>query len=385
MGLVIGARRMDVDDFGLFSVIQTVVGILSVAADRGLRTAAVQTWTATDRRGGLVGALGHRIRIVNRMALGTLVAGCLIASWTRIGYVEVASSSAILWSVGPLGNAETLLRIREKFGQASLLQGGLGLAFGIGAAIAGILKYGATLGLFVAALASLSLAVASMMVRPRSGCGRSDSHRTLMQRANNHLAVGMSVALYTRSERIVVGVLLGTGAAGVYSAAYNLILIFAIAGSVLTMTLLPVGRRHLQGNVSDATLRRLATLVFAFGLMSTIAILTAWSPLVRVLTGGQITPEQVFSTRPLALLAGLYLANGFLSAMLIARNLERILSRLAILLGLAAPPIYIVGTSRFGLGGVVVASVGVEIVGLTVQSVAVARSILRQRKERTCE
>jgi len=175
------------------------------------------------------------------------------------------------------------------------------------------------------------------------------------------VAAGAIVA-YTRGDRIVVAIIDGPQAAGDYSAAYNLIMIVAVAGAAVASAVLPRLLRESRHGLEQVWVRRAMLIVVA--LAPCVVVLWALAPwLISILYGPEYQSAGAV-LRGLSPLALLYVLNPFLTSNLIAMRRQRRVAAIAVTNLCVAAIAYPLLVSRSGPVGAAWASVLIELVGM---------------------
>jgi O-antigen/teichoic acid export membrane protein len=169
----------------------------------------------------------------------------------------------------------------------------------------------------------------------------------------------------------VVAAIRGSATAGDYVAAYNVVMLAAIAGAALHAAVLPrLLDEYRQGEAPRWPGR--AAIVSALALPFMV-LLGLFSSSIMTTLYGQTYSSAGSILRVLSPLAVLYIVNPFLASSLIAAGHQRALSQIAVLNAVVAVVSYPLATSSFGARGAAAASVGAEILS----TVLVVRALRR--------
>jgi O-antigen/teichoic acid export membrane protein len=358
VAIVATARMLGAESYGALAVGLALFGIALVLADFGTGDAAVQRLTARPDGGVVFWRELGLLRVI--LATPLVVAGLVV--------LLVADHPAVMTSgllLAALPFAAILLgrslsgRITERFHAAAFWTSVLLLCQWLGAlagAIVGRNAIAASTGVLV------SLIVASAFAFKRDGWqwpGRGAAFDWL-RRGRPFFVTALAVAVYSRGDRIVVAIIDGTSAAGVYAAAYSLVMLAAIGGAAMHAAVLPrLLRENRSGNGSRWKFR--AALVGASALPVAVLIGTLSPEIMELVYGESFGGGSVL--RALSPLVVLYLVNPFLASCLIALGEQRALARVAISNCALALIVYPIFTLGIGAVGTALASVAVEALG----------------------
>jgi O-antigen/teichoic acid export membrane protein len=370
VGVVVTARVLGPSAFGSVAVGLAVFGIAAVLADAGIGEAGVQELT---RRGdgeerfrrevaplrlwlalpfmpvGLALVLasdnppvyGSGV-LIAAVPLSAIISGRFLAARVGERFPEVARWTAVI-AVGVWAGAVAGVLVDPSVGAAGI---GIVLVLGLGA----------------------TAAARGRPLRRPDG----PTAREWLRRGRPFFVIAAAVALYSRGDRVVVAVVEGSAAAGGYAAAYNVVMVVAIAGASIHAAVLP--RLIHESRTADPALwrprvRKLASI--SVPLAVALALSAPW--VIDALYGE--TYESAGSVlRVLSPLVVLYLLNPFLTATLVAQDRQRVVAKIALSNLAVAVVGYPVLTSVWGVRGTALASVSVETVGLLLALVVMSRS-----------
>lgn len=358
IAVVATARLLGADAYGALAVGLAVFAITLVLADLGVGDAAVQRLTTREAGGEEFWRELSLVRVI--LAVPLAIAGLVVF---LVAGQPAVRTSALLITVLPfaclLSGRALHARITERFpsagGWASLLL----LCQWLGALL-GVLFMRSAVAAATGVLVALS--VASLLAVRRYQWRWPDRRIAFewLRRGRPFFVTAIAVAAYSRGDRIVVAVIDGTTAAGVYAAAYSLVMITAIGGAGLHAAVLP---RLIRENRAGVGLRwqRRAAFLSAAAVPAAILLAFQASWIMETIYGEDFGGGNVL--RALSPLVVLYLLNPFLSSCLIAAGEQKSLAKVAIancLLALIAYPIL---TLQLGVVGTALASLAVEVLG----------------------
>lgn len=369
VAIVLTARLLGPSEYGTLAAGVATFSLMMVVADLGVGDSAVQRLT---RRPGGEETFWRDVAPVRLAAsLPLLPGGLALAVWSSNASIQAAG---LLLASAPFA---TLLmsrvfaaRISETFGSAAawttLL--GLGQSFGaLGAAIV-FAHTGVSAAAGIALALTVSGLVASRMTHLR--LPNAAATRSWLRRGLPFGLTAAAVAIYSRADRIVVAIVEGSAAAGGYVAAYNIIMVSAIAGAALHAVVLPrLLDEHRQGS---APKWRTRAAVIACITTPLAILLFAFSSRIVVTLYGPSYSSSASILRVLSPLAVLYVVNPFLASSLVAAGRQGALAGIALLNALVAAVSYPLLTLRFSAVGTAAASVGAELLSI-VLVVAVLR------------
>jgi O-antigen/teichoic acid export membrane protein len=370
VGVVVTARVLGPSAFGSVAVGMAVFGIAAVLADAGVGEAGVRELT---RRGD-----GEE-RFCREVAPLRL--------WLALPFVPVGlalvlvSDNPSVYGSGLLVAAVPLsvvisgrflaARIGERFPEVARWTAVIAVGQWVGA-VAGVLidpgVGAAGIGIVLVLGLGATAAARGRPLRRPDG----PTAREWLRRGRPFFVIAAAVALYSRGDRVVVAVVEGSAAAGGYAAAYNVVMVVAIAGASIHAAVLP--RLIHESRTADPALwrprvRKLASI--SVPLAVALALSAPW--VIDALYGE--TYESAGSVlRVLSPLVVLYLLNPFLTATLVAQDRQRVVAKIALSNLAVAVVGYPVLTSVWGVRGTALASVSVETVGLLLALVVMSRS-----------
>jgi O-antigen/teichoic acid export membrane protein len=370
IGVVVTARVLGPSAFGSVAVGMAVFGIAAVLADAGVGEAGVRELT---RRGD--GEERFRREVAP------------LRLWLALPFVPVGlalvlvSDNPSVYGSGLLVAAVPLsvvisgrflaARIGERFPEVARWTAVIAVGQWVGA-VAGVLidpGVGAA-GIGIVLVLGLG-ATAAARGRPWRRPDRSTAWGWL-RRGRPFFVIAAAVALYSRGDRVVVAAVEGSAAAGGYAAAYNVVMVVAIAGASLHAAVLP--RLIHESRTADTSLwirrvRKLAAISVPLALA--LALSAPW--VIDRLYGE--TYESAGSVlRVLSPLVVLYLLNPFLTATLVAQDRQRVVAKIALSNLAVAVVGYPALTSAWGVRGTAMASVTVETVGLLLALLVMSRA-----------
>lgn len=380
MAVLITARALGPSEYGSLAVALTIVGIAAVVADGGLGETSVAR--LTHRPGGLQRFDGRVAPI--RLWLGLTVSAIGLVA-VVIVHASATAASACIVVVGVPGSIVVTsrvfrARIVADFRAAARWSVANSLALWFGAAVGAVVfrasfPAAVTLVITQSVVGLLGSSEVKWRLPPRRVI------LSWLRAAAPLLGAAVAVAIYTRSDRLFLAAARGPAAAGIYTAAYNIVMLAAVAGVAFQAGLLP---RLLHEHGGEAhTIWRIRALSIAAVGTALAALVWALAPvLVRVLYGDRYALSSD-ALRWLSPLVALYLLNPFLSAVLLARRKSHAIATISMVALVACLPAYPLLIEHFGVAGAAIVSVLIEFAG-TVQAViwlraSDVRTSLRER------
>ncbi len=362
LAVVLTARLLAVNQYGALSVGFAVFSIALVFADGGVGDAAVQKLTRRQAGATIFCVEVQTLRIL--LGAPLFLAGLGLAAFAQ---QPVLASSGVMLAAVPLANIingkSLYFRIQEKFPRAAIWTALLLLCQWLGA-LGGTLIHRTAMSAVLGVLALY--ASSAVLVIRRDGLrfsGRASWPKWLHE-GRPFVVTASAVALYSRGDRIVVAVVVGSAAAGEYTAAYSLIMLVAIAGAAVHSAVLP-RLLHESRHGSTTRWRRRAILIIGASFPAAAVVGLVAPVLIRVLYGNKYSGAAPV-LEVLSPLVVLYLLNPFLSSCLIAAGRQTSLARIAVGNLLVSIVAYPVLTLAMGEVGTALASVLVELLGLSV-------------------
>lgn len=356
--LIVTARILGPGEYGTVSIAMAVFSIALIFADMGIGDSAVQR--LTRRRNGV--AIYWREVTVVRL-LSTLPMVFIGSAIFLISDDVAVKLSGLLVAAMPLAllltNRVIGARISEHFPSAAGWSSVLMICQWVGALIGALLMPTA----MAAVLGILGLLLLASLFALRVDSIRVPSRRKAVSwilRGVPFILTAGAIALYTRGDRIVVGLIAGAAAAGTYTAAYSMIMIVLIAGAALQSALLPRLLRERQQQMGGWIFRAVIIAASSLPVAIVLWLLAPW--IVGVLYGDSYESAGNI-LRILCPLVVLYLVNPFLTSCLIARQEQATVAKVALTnLGISIIA-YTVLTNLYGAHGAAVASVSIELIG----------------------
>lgn len=362
--LIATARIMAPESFGIFILASTALSLVLLLADAGLGEAGVARFTATDRSAEAQRLGQLRGRVGNLIGLLALATSALLWSF---GVVEV-SAVVILLSVPAwllATNWQFQLRIEERLPQSAAAGAVLIVTMAV-APLVGVLTLNPTP---ISAVLALTVGIwfVGLATSVRGG---SEHFRGSLSGARGALAAGapflfvaLSVGLYSRGERLILGAFVGSAETGRYAAAYGLVLGAAMVGSALQTALFPnLVRRARSGQLPLRAIHRLAIAAAAKSLPIALLVALLAPEIMRIFYGSPFRSggHLLLLLSPLIVL---YVINPILSTSLVAHSGQGEVAKVAgtnLLIALISFPVAVL---TLGAAGVAMASVLIELVG----------------------
>jgi PST family polysaccharide transporter len=355
--IVVLARLLTPQEFGLIAMVTSVMGLLRIFGDGGLSTATIQSVTITHAQ---VSNL-----FWTNLALGTCVGLSLVllapaVAWyyqePRLVDITVALAIVFVFTSGAVQHM-ALMKRQMRFASIAAVQ----ILSAIAGAVVGIAMAWGSLGYW--ALVGMQVATGAMMFclswyfskwspqRPR----RSEGMRTLLNFGANLTASGFLWSLARGTDGLLIGRFLGAAPLGLYSRAQALVVRpLEQFVSPFESLVVPVLSR-VQGD--PGRYRRIALEVFDTVAIVTFPFAGMLMPLARPLTLVLLGPQWKEAGEVLAAFAlvALYTPAASLSSCLLAsQGRGRDVVRLGVVAGAATLIAFLVGLP-FGADGVAMA------------------------------
>ncbi|MDH3712839.1 MAG: lipopolysaccharide biosynthesis protein [Gammaproteobacteria bacterium] len=289
--LVVLARLLAPEEFGVVGFATLVVAYLSILQDLGLSYALIQRRENIAEASNTVFTLNLVIGAV--LALATFAAAPLVAAFFREPLVEsFVKVLALTFLIEPLGSVHIARLQRElKFGLKLVPDIGRAMTkgiVGISLAFAGFGPWSLIFGQLAGVIAAVVLAWLVYPWRPRLRV-EAKIARSLLTFSLPLILVSLQHAVETNIDYTIIGRVLGDRALGIYTLAYRIpeLTILSI-GTVLSSVVFPAFSA-VQADPAKLKNGFLATLRYVplVTVLLALALLFAADPLVRVLLGRQ--------------------------------------------------------------------------------------------------
>lgn len=375
LGLAALAQLLDQRDVGILVTLTAALGLSLLATDFGTSERLIldsHMSSARDVTQGLRARL--TAATIASLAAALAAVACFGLGWTLQGGLLAVVSISLPFLAG-ITNDVVVDRLANRPVRAAAWATAPATAPILGALAGASVDRSAT-----SALVGMVAGVIAAACLSRSG------HRTPITLAGSvatkqilwasrHLAISaVSIALYSRGDRLVLATISGPEPAAEYVAAYTLVFGFAMLGPALAWASLPALSRMEDRSEWAASVRsRLTFTAVGAGAISTAFFLTA-PPLVDFFFGSTYVP-----TRPgliaFTVLSYLYVLNPMLGAVVMSRAGELALRRVALVsLGIAAFS-FPLAASVGEASGLAIASAGIELFNSCVLGVYVYRKV----------
>jgi O-antigen/teichoic acid export membrane protein len=348
------AHALTQASFGRIVLAVTALGLVALVADFGTGDWLTREAPRSQERRGAV--LGARLTM-SVVAAGIVCAGILVVG--RSNWVLVVAVAGSLPAIALITNQVCVDRLN-----------GLPLRAAVRNAVPPLLPY-LVAWAFVSFVSEMLLPLAFMLglwcvalsslIRGRAPKPMSP-HRAfrLAWKARQFALTSVSVAIYSRVDRLLLGAFAGAAAAATYSAAYTLVFGLSMLGPALAWVSLPLlstapDLAHWKAEFVGRL--RLALLA---GVVVAIAFLVAGRPTLRMLFGANYRISMT-TTLAFSALSALYILNPVLATALVSRGSEGFVARLAGMMCIVASVLYPILAKLDGLVGVAVASASIEI------------------------
>ncbi|MDX1622829.1 MAG: lipopolysaccharide biosynthesis protein [Gemmatimonadota bacterium] len=295
VGLVVLARLLAPEDFGLLAIALVIVTYLETLGDLGVGAALVY-W---PRRAEEAARLAFAVNVVTGAAWGLamiLAAPWLAGFFERPDAVWIIRAMALSFPVKALGNAhDALLRKELRFRARMLPEVGMGAAkAAVAIALAAGLGWGAW-SLVVGHLAGLAVWTAVLWrVEPWRPGGPLplDLFGPMLRYGRGLVAVNVLAAVVHHADLVVVGRMLGATALGFYQIAYkvpemSIAMLIWVAGRVLFPAF---SRIHAAGEDVGRAYVASIRYVSLMSLPAAVGLVLLAEPIVTVVFGSKWAP-----------------------------------------------------------------------------------------------
>lgn len=371
-GLIIYlARSLGPKSYGILAVAVNSAGLLYILGDLGMGEAAVQQLTGTDAARRSFQTEWAPARRLTAVAL----TGCLCLCGVLLRH-SADALPVILACLGITGYMEVqneylANRSSLNFTLSATAGAVLALIMYSGPVVMTLVSRKPTFVAFGAACSALVVGVPVGMryqwrYRERIFC----SFKQWASRARlgfPFLAITISVAAYTRVDRIFVEVAAGAKAAGLYTSAYSIVMGISMLGAIAQVLLYPRVAELMRSKAYTTYLKSLLLAVTG-GFALALGTFFWRATIIRVLFG----PSYVGAADLLGILAWtlpFYIVNPQLANALIGQRRQGKLARVALVNLAFALGAYAVASVQWGATGAALASILVEGLGC-VQMVA---------------
>ncbi len=304
--LVVVAREFGPEGNGRYGVAMSIAGFIAVFADFGMRGLTLKEMSNRSARSDLLGAM-----LVLRVPLSVISFGALALALPYIGLGRESGILALLIAIQQL-----LRRACEGLGLVFVAREQAHVASALELAAKGVGAIGAILvmqmgGSLVVAVAVLPLAevlhllVALVAVHrwavPLRAVFDVRRLREMLRAARPYAASSVLGQLYSRVDVLLIGLLLGASAAGLYHVADRVIVVALLIPAFVSMALFPSVTRALSGSGEQAgqLCRTSIGNILLVGVPATFA-LTALAPLLVGAVFGEAFAQSVTVLRVLA-------------------------------------------------------------------------------------
>lgn len=330
-GTVLIARTLSIDDFGQFTLIFTVLGLMSIVTDMGIGRLAVR---------GMLGDPDHDPEdfagayVVLRSLLGLLGYGvALLVVWLS-GYpsdlvAAMAVAGLVVVLATPSAALDVVFQSRMRLGSVGLIESAgmfaqVALTAALAAAGGSLLLFTIPAVLFEVVVLAWKWPLAHRMVAIRL---RVDwpLWRNLLREALP-LSIGFGLAtVYTRVDAVMLSQLADFEAVGIYGVSYKFIDVVHFISTAVTaplLTLLVAAWPHDHGAFREAA-RKAAMLLALGGGLALTGLLAFAGPVTSLLYGADYAPG-ADTTRVLALAEMLTFATALAMSCLVAADRHRV-------------------------------------------------------------
>ncbi|MDN4475430.1 lipopolysaccharide biosynthesis protein [Demequina sp. SYSU T00192] len=298
IGLVVLARLLSPQDFGLVAMVAAVVGLGEVVRDLGLSTASIQARQLSGGQRSNLFWLSTSIGIALSVIIGSC-ASAIAGTYDEPRLAAIVPVLAATFTLNALGAQHRALANREMaFGKLAVIETAPPI---VGLLVACVLAaLGASYWSLVAqqvTIAALGAILAWLLVRWRPGMyARSERIGHLLTFGGNLVAVQLLGYLSRSIDTVVMGVKFGASALGMYDRAFQLVMLpLNQLNAPATRVALPVlstlqddARRYAR-YVEHGQRMLLYPILAILGLMSAVA-----PDLIEAVLGSQWSPASTY-------------------------------------------------------------------------------------------
>ncbi len=328
-GTVVIVRSLSIEEFGRFTLVFTVLGLMALVTDLGIGRQAVREMSrpGSSHSAFFGGYLGLRIAL-GLAGYALAVAVVAVAGYPASVVEATAVAAVVVLLATPSSALQVVFQSRMQLGPVAASETAGNLAqVALTAAIAAV---GGSLLLFVlpavlyemVVLASRwRLARGLVLVRPRVDLGL---WRAMLREALP-LSVGLGMAvLYTRVDSMMLSKLAGFESVAIYGVSYKFIDVLHFASTAVTVPLLTllVRRWPDEPAMFRADLQRAATALALVGGSGLLVLLLSAEPLTATLYGDAYAAG-ADTTRVLAVAEMLVFATSLAVCALVAAGRHR--------------------------------------------------------------
>ncbi len=304
---VVLARLLTPQQFGAVAAALLVIGLAQLLTQLGVSAALVQRHTLTDE--DVSAAFGFSVLgsvvFAAALAAGAPVLNPLVGLPAESGLLPLLSPALVLAGVAavPAGLLQRRLRFRPLAVVDLIAAGPATIGVSVGLALAGFGPYALAWAEIVAALVTAVgyLVLAGPTLRPLRPAAAWDRLRPMLGFGSGYSLTQLGNWAAQNADNLVVANVLGTGALGVYSRAYNLLSEpAAVIGGAADKVLFPaMARVRDDGERLRAAYVRSASLIALVTVPAAVLLFVLAPEVVRVLLGPRwdavVLPLQVFA------------------------------------------------------------------------------------------
>lgn len=371
------AKNLGPSAFGSFALATTLFSIVAVINDGGIGNYALQKFSGGRFSGDSFADLAR-----NRLFLGltaTLVGfiTLLIFASTKPEWTPIAVLLLAQLPYGYLAMKAVRFRILEKFQISSLASGLSTCLIPLGAFLM-VSFHSSPAAASVGAVMSLTLSALIWGLLERSDPLKPSARSLLpaLRGGRPFLVTAVSVAIYFRGDRLVVGWFEGETQLGYYAAAYSVVFGATLFGTTIQIFSLPwLAKLYRTSPAWLAQVRTKFFLMWVGGLLIALGLTLRSDWIITSLYGDDFANSGPVLLA-LSVLVPLYVTNPFLGNMLIASDRAEVLAKVSLVNLAAALTMYPLAVGLFGIVGAAVASVAVEAIG----QISMLRHLLKRKQ-----
>ena len=301
-GTLLIARTLSLEEFGRFTVIFTVLGLMSIVTDLGIGRIAVRGMLGEGKAdvetfAGTYIALRSSLGIIGYL-LALLVV--IVAGYPREVVVAMAVAGTIVLLATPSAALDVVFQSRMRMGTVGAAEAvGITAQFALTAAIAAagvgtVLLFTIPAVLFEIVVLARKIPAARRLIaiRPRIDF---PVWRSLLREALP-LSIGFGLAtVYSRVDALMLSKIDGFGAVGIYGVSYRFIDVVHFVSTAVTVPLLTLLVRSWPDDLPQFrdVMRRGAMLLGLLGGLACVGLLGFARPLTGTLYGSDYTPGAV--------------------------------------------------------------------------------------------
>ncbi|GAA5141889.1 flippase [Nocardioides marinquilinus] len=294
-GTVLIARTLSLEDFGVFSLVFTVLGLMSIVTEFGIGRLAVRGMTSGSD-GAPPDPRFPGSYLMLRIVLGVLgylvaVGAVAVAGYSAVVVQATAVAGVVILLATPSSAMDVVFQSRMRLGtvaaaETTAITGQVALTAAIAAAGGSLLWFTLPAVLYQVIVLCWKAQVARRLVslRPRVDL---PGWRAMLREAIP-LSVGSGLATaYGKVDALLLSKIVGFEAVGIYGVSYKFVDLMEFAATAVTVPLLALLVRHLPDDrpAAQEEFRRAGLLLALFAGAAVVGLVGFAEPLTQTLYG----------------------------------------------------------------------------------------------------